>query len=429
MEYDIFDRSRNSGASACGLEAVIPGTDLVLQQPDWKDLTLVCQVRDELAALPGLVSAEEVTALRSLLAHVAGGRLQVIQAGDCAEDPAECTPGHVERKATLLDILAGAMQLNSAKPVLRVGRIAGQFSKPRSQAFERLNGVNLPVYRGHMVNSPEPDPELRKPDPKRLLAGYWAANAAMDAIRHRNALPQSIGGPPIWTSHEALLLDFELPMLRRHPDGGLLLSSTHWPWIGERTRRRDSAHVSMLARVINPVACKIGPSVSVCQLLELCERLDPDREPGRLTFISRMGAGFVTEKLPPLVAAARDNGYPVIWLCDPLHGNTVLSPNGHKFRLVTTAIDEVERFKAAVASEEGIMGGLHLEATPAKVTECAFDESDLAELTDNASVLCDPRLNLEQAVAVASAWHGTSASRELRHIDTACLEPTWTLSS
>lgn len=382
---------------------LVPDTDAVRQQPDWADPALIRQVRAELAGAPGLVTDDEVNTLRSLLVEVAMGRLQVIQAGDCAEDPAECTSTHIDRKVTLLDVLAGVMKLNSAKPVLRVGRIAGQFAKPRSERVERRRGLELPVYRGHLVNSPEPDPVLRRPDPNRLLTGYQAASTAMDAIRRRNSSYRLVMDSPVWTSHEALLLDYELPLVRRSLDGGMLLSSTHWPWVGERTRQDDSAHVSMLATVMNPVACKLGPGATPGEVVRLCERLDPGRTPGRLTFIARLGADVVADALPPLVAAARDAGHPVIWLCDPLHGNTMRDADGLKVRFVKSVIAEVKRFRDAVASERGTAGGLHLETTPAKVVECVYEESRIDEL-EGGNSLCDPRLNLEQAIAVASEW-------------------------
>lgn len=380
------------------------------QQPPWEDLDLVRQIREQLAELPGLVPWHEVFTLRALLADVALGRRQVLQAGDCAEDPAECTPGHIARKATLLDVLAGAMWLGAHKPVVKVGRIAGQFGKPRSRPTERVDGRELPAYRGHMVNSPKPDPELRRPDPKRLLAGYWAASAAVDGLRCRptagpSAMSRAVAEPWVWTSHEALLLDYELPMLRRDPGGGLLLTSTHWPWVGERTRQVDGAHVAMLAGVVNPVACKVGPSMSAEELVALCERLDPYRQSGRLTLIVRMGAELVAENLPRLVEAVRAAGHPVIWMCDPMHGNTVVR-GGLKTRFLTSIIREVRRFQDAVSAAGGVNGGLHLETTPDPVTECVLDDGHLEGLADGYTSPCDPRLNVKQAVSVVAAWHG-----------------------
>lgn len=356
------------------------------QQPDWDAPELVAQVRDELTGLPGLVTETEVNRLRVALAEVAAGRALVLQAGDCAEDPAESTPGHLARKTALINTLADLM----AKPVLRVGRIAGQYAKPRSAPTEIVDGVEVPVYRGHMVN--DPDPAARRPDPKRIVHGYWAAAAAMEFLRPTG----------LWTSHEALLMDYEEPMLRPRKDGRLLLSSTHWPWIGDRTRQPDGAHVAMLAAVVNPVACKVGPGTTVDDLLDVVARLDPRHEPGRLTLIARMGADRVEERLPPLVAAVRATGRHVIWLCDPMHGNTITA-NGRKTRLLATMIREVTGFRAAVAAAGGIAGGLHLEVTPSAVTECV---SDLSEEIDAYTTFCDPRLNPAQAAAVVRAWGG-----------------------
>lgn len=377
-----------------------------VQQPDWDDALHVQQVREELATKPALVRGEDVRTLRSLLARAAAGEFQVVQSGDCAEDPAECTPGYVARKAALLDVLAGTMKMNSHKPVIRVGRIAGQFSKPRSKPTEQVGGVELPVYRGHMVNCPEPDPLLRRPDPARLLAGYRAASDAMHHLGWWDTAGRSRMDPPVWTSHEALLLDYELPMVRRDEEGRLLLTSTHWPWIGERTRQVDGAHVALLAEVVNPVACKVGPNVTADELTALCERLDPHRERGRLTLIARMGAGPVAEKLAPLVAAVRAAGHPVIWLSDPMHGNTVSGPDGLKTRFLETVIREVEEFQCAVATEGGTAGGLHLETTPDDVTECVLNATRLDAVADKYTSFCDPRLNPGQAVSVVSAWRG-----------------------
>jgi 3-deoxy-7-phosphoheptulonate synthase len=360
------------------------------QQPDWGAPELVAQVRDELAGLPGLVTEHEVGTLRAALTQVAAGRALVLQAGDCAEDPAESTPGHLARKTGLIDTLAGA--LTTGTPVLRVGRIAGQYAKPRSAATEVVDGVELPVYRGHMVNDPDPEPAARRPDPKRIIHGYWAASAAMESLRPSG----------LWTSHEALLMDYEEPMLRPRPDGRLLLASTHWPWIGDRTRQPDGAHVAMLAAVVNPVACKVGPGTTVDDLLDIVARLDPAHEPGRLTLIARMGADRVEERLPPLVAAVRATGRRVIWLCDPMHGNTI-TVGGRKTRLLATVIREVTRFRTAVTAAGGVAGGLHLEVTPDAVTECV---SDLSEEIDAYTTFCDPRLNPAQAVAVVQAWGG-----------------------
>ncbi|MFD1147863.1 3-deoxy-7-phosphoheptulonate synthase [Saccharothrix hoggarensis] len=375
------------------------------QQPQWPDSTRIARVRRDLATRPALVGVDDVRTLRTLLARVAAGEAHVIQAGDCAEDPAECTVGYVARKAALLDVLAGTMKLNTHKPVLRAGRLAGQFAKPRSEPTEVVGGVELPVYRGHMVNSPEPDPERRRPDPRRLLSGYLAAREVMVNLGWPSGGATAIDAP-VWTSHEALLLDYELPMVRRTPSGDLVLTSTHWPWIGERTRQPDGGHVALLARVVNPVACKVGPKTTVEDLLALCRKLDPNREPGRLTLISRMGAEAVEERLPVLVAAVRAAGHPVIWLCDPMHGNTVRSPSGLKTRVVETVLHEIRAAQRAITEGGGVAGGLHLETATDDVTECATHPGDLGHVGDKYTTFCDPRLNPAQAVSVVAAWTG-----------------------
>ncbi|MFC9395044.1 3-deoxy-7-phosphoheptulonate synthase [Streptomyces sp. NPDC057027] len=377
-----------------------------VQQPSWEDHPELARVREELASAPPLVDAAETDALRARLAEAAAGRVQIIQSGDCAEDWAECNQGDVARKAGLLEVLAGIMKMTSHKPVLRVGRLAGQYGKPRSNPTETVGGVELPVYRGHMVNAPEPDPELRRPDPARMLTGYRSSRGVMEFLGwgdgNRRARPET----PVWTSHEALLLDYELPMLRTQPDGRLLLTSTHWPWIGERTRQVDGAHVALLAAVANPVACKVGPAMTADTLLALCERLDPERTPGRLTLIARMGADTVGERLPALVSAVRAAGHPVIWLTDPMHGNTVTGPEGLKTRLVKTVVREVVEFHRAVTAAGGVAGGIHLETTPDEVTECVADHDRMHEVGEKYTSFCDPRLNPRQAISVASAWLG-----------------------
>jgi 3-deoxy-7-phosphoheptulonate synthase len=344
--------------------------------------------------------------LRRLLTKVAEGDAQIVQAGDCAEDPAECTVGYVARKAGLLDVLAGTMKMATHRAVLRAGRIAGQFVKPRSKPTEKIGAVEVPAYRGHMVNDPEPDPALRRPDPERLLDGYWAANEVFGHLGWHDRRSNSKIESPVWTSHEALLLDYELPMLRDDELGMPVLTSTHWPWIGDRTRQVEGAHVAMLAEVVNPVACKVGPAMDVEELLTLCRVLDPEREPGRLTLIARIGADLVSERLPRLVAAVRAAGHPVIWLSDPMHGNTVTTPDGFKTRYVEAIVREVRAFQRVVRVAGGVAGGLHLETTPDAVTECVRGAGDVEHVGDKYTSFCDPRLNPEQAIAVASSWGG-----------------------
>lgn len=376
-----------------------------LQQPTWDDPGRVDNVRAKLSASPALVNLDDVTTLRSMLTKVAAGEAMVIQAGDCAEDPAECTPADVSRKAGLLDLLAGSLMMSTRKPVLRAGRIAGQFTKPRSLPSERFGGRDLHAYRGHMINRPEPDPEFRRLDPDRILLGYQASK---DILGHLGWGDQrrDVISAPVWTSHEALLLDYEVPMLRRDDAGQLWLSSTHWPWIGDRTRQVDGAHVALLAEVVNPVACKVGPRMTSSELLTLCERLDPGRDPGRLTLIARMGTEKIADLLPPLVDAVRRAGFTPIWLCDPMHANTVRTESGLKTRHVQTILGEVALFQTAVRSADGVAGGLHLETTPDEVTECVRNADENVHVGDFYTSLCDPRLNPNQALSVVSAWLG-----------------------
>ncbi|MBO1416844.1 3-deoxy-7-phosphoheptulonate synthase [Streptomyces sp. FH025] len=371
------------------------------QQPQWHDAS--DHVVKSLAALPALVREDEVDAFRRLLGEVAAGELCVVQAGDCAEDPEDCVPGRLAVKSELLHGLAAELAGATGRPALMVGRIAGQFAKPRSKATEVVDGVVLPAFRGLMINAPEADPAARRADPGRMLVCYEAARAAGAYLRE-----QAAGGPSrrtVWTSHEAVLFDYEVPLVRRTADGRLLLTSTHWPWVGERTRDVDGAHVRLLASVANPVACKVGPTMTAPELLRLCERLDPGREPGRLTLIARLGAGRVEQQLPELVAAVRAAGHPVIWLCDPMHGNTVTAPGGLKTRVMTEVVAEIEAFCAAVPAAGGVAGGLHLEATADQVAECLWRPSDPGPRHGTAyTTLCDPRLNRGQALAAVRAW-------------------------
>ncbi|MDT6985766.1 3-deoxy-7-phosphoheptulonate synthase [Streptomyces lusitanus] len=382
------------------------------QQPRWEDPGQARTVRALLARQPHLVDVEEVLALRGLLARVAAGRSCVVQAGDCAEDPAECTREHIDRKTALLDRLAEAAETATGVPALTVGRMAGQFAKPRSNPAEQVGGLTLPVYRGHMVNGPAPDPESRRPDPLRVVMGYLAAREAMRHVARRRA---DAAHRTVWTSHEALLLDYEEPLVRRADDGRSWLGSTHWPWIGERTRQVDGAHVSLLAGVVNPVACKVGPLTTTDEVLELCARLDPGREPGRLTLIARMGAGLVADRLPALVGKVRSEGHPVIWLCDPMHGNTVVGPRGVKTRLLDVMAREVREFCEAVTCAGGTDGGLHLETTPDDILECVADASELGLAGHRSTTLCDPRLTQAQALSLVSAWACARAEGAGRH--------------
>ncbi|MFD6341908.1 3-deoxy-7-phosphoheptulonate synthase [Streptomyces sp. NPDC060131] len=375
------------------------------QQPDWPDPAAVAGVTAQLASAPGLVSGSEAAELRGLLAEVAGGRLLVLQAGDCAEVPEQATPERIAHRAGLLHALGDALGARARRPVVTVGRIGGQYAKPRSQATEVRDGRELPAFRGHLVNGPDFDAESRTPDPRRMTAGYRAAAEVAGALASARPARSGHALPRVWTSHEALVLDYELPLVRRH-DGRPVLTSTHWPWIGDRTRQLDGAHVELLSQVSNAVACKVGPGMTAAELVAVCDRLDPGREPGRLSLIARLGERRVEALLPPLVAAVRRAGHPVVWLCDPMHGNTFRSPQGRKIRLVGSLVREVRAFHAAVTAERGVAGGLHLEVSPAPVVECVSDEAGWAWPPGAPEPLCDPRLNPAQAHQVVAAWPG-----------------------
>ncbi|MFB9515217.1 3-deoxy-7-phosphoheptulonate synthase [Streptomyces purpureus] len=372
------------------------------QQPEWPDVSRLTAVQTELASAPPLVTYESVRALRGLLARAAAGEFCVLQAGDCAEDPAECVAEAVARKAEMLDVLSDIVRTGAGRPVIRVGRIAGQFVKPRSQNEEMYEGTALPVFRGPMVNGPEPTPEARRPDPSRVLAGYRAARRAVRAIDTLGRGEGAADATRVWTSHEALLLDYEVPMVRRRPGGGSYLATTHWPWIGERTRQVDGAHVRLLAEVENPVACKVGPATTVEEIRALCATLDPLRTPGRLTLVARFGAGRVGA-LAPLVREVRRAGYPVLWLCDPMHGNGERTADGLKTRRLDAIMSEIRQFVEIVSEGGGVCAGLHLESSPYDIAEC--DGAGYTPVPGPGyTTLCDPRLNLLQAVAATAYW-------------------------
>lgn len=385
---------------------IVPEGRHAMQQPPWPDARHVKSVRDVLAGLPPLVPAAEVSRFGELLRLVAEGRMHIIQAGDCAEDPADCRPADVRQKIAMVEALADVLAMTTRTPVLRVGRIAGQFAKPRSRSTEIFDGVELPVYRGHMVNDPTPTIEARRADPSRMLDAYAASRAVHETLRHHRE--NFAGGHRdthrLWTSHEAILLDYEVPLRRCAAESQQpYLSSTHWPWIGERTRQVDGAHVHLLSQVANPVASKVGPQMTTSELLELCRLLDPHHIPGRLTLIARMGRQHV-DKLGELAEAVETAGHPVIWLCDPMHGNTVTFDHGQKTRYLSTMLEEVTEFVAQIRAVGATAGGLHLETTPSPVLECLPDEEHRAPAADAFTSLCDPRLNIGQAVSVVSQW-------------------------
>ncbi|MBZ4317855.1 3-deoxy-7-phosphoheptulonate synthase [Streptomyces huiliensis] len=372
------------------------------QEPPWAGHPALGEVSGRLSTAPPLVSVDEVGRLRDELAAVARGDALVLQAGDCAENLEECGPEQAAARVTVLDALGDHLERSSGRRVVRIGRLAGQFAKPRSQPTERVGGRELPVFRGHMVNSAEPTAEARRPDPWRMLRAYEAAGTVLDAVRKRRGDRDT--GP--WASHEALVLDYELPLVRGGPEAvGPLLTSTHLPWVGERTRQPGSRHVTLLASVANPVACKIGPTATPDEVLLLSRLLDPGRTPGRLTLIVRMGRAVVAEALPPLVAAVRRAGHPVVWLCDPMHGNTVRAVGGRKTRYLPDLIAEAAAFRAVLEQQGQHAGGVHLETAADDVSECVGGPVGSPDaLARRYTTLCDPRLNPEQARRFLNTW-------------------------
>ncbi|MCX4695810.1 3-deoxy-7-phosphoheptulonate synthase [Streptomyces sp. NBC_01408] len=390
------------------------------QQPDWPDHALLRRVRARLAGTAPLVQPSEVLDLRQALARAAHAEAFVVQLGDCAETFETPTFAGTAARVDLLHSTARTVGRALHRPVIPIGRIAGQYAKPRSSPTERVGDLVLPSFRGHLVNDPAPDPAARVPDAMRLLRGHAHARDVLALLRELAesgmAMQDSAAGgaPAVWTSHEALLLDYEEPLVRRDPvTGSWCLTSTHLPWIGARTCEPDGAHVRFLAGVANPVGVKVGPGTDPGQLAELCARLDPDHQPGRLVLISRMGADAVRSVLPPLVETVARLGHPVVWVCDPVHGNTYTSGTGHKTRHVDVVGEEIRGFFAAVRTARGWPGGIHLEATPADVTECVGGAPGVAEgdLPLRYETACDPRLNGAQTALTAQLVAELCATR------------------
>lgn len=381
------------------------------QQPDWPDPALLLRVRARLANTAPLVLPQEILNLRRALSRAAHAEAFVVQLGDCAETFDTPTFAGTAARVDLLHTTARTVGRALHRPAIPIGRIAGQYAKPRSSPTERVGDLELPSFRGHLVNDPAPDPAARVADAMRLLKGHGHAREVLGLLRELAesgmAMPDSLAGsaPAVWTSHEALLLDYEEPQVRRDPvSGDWYLTSTHLPWIGARTCEPDGAHVRFLSGVANPVGVKVGPSTDPERLAELCARLDPDHQPGRLVLISRMGADAVRSVLPPLVETVARLGHPVVWVCDPVHGNTYTSSTGHKTRHIDSVSAEISGFFSAVRAARGWPGGIHLEATPTDVTECVGGSPGVAEgdLPLRYETACDPRLNGAQTAQAAA---------------------------
>jgi 3-deoxy-7-phosphoheptulonate synthase len=432
---------------------VIAGLDNYLnlpakQQPTWPDAEKVAAVRAELAIQPPLVFAGEVDILRARLAEAASGKAFLLQGGDCAETFADATADRIRNRVKTLLQMAVVLTYGASMPVIKMGRMAGQFAKPRSSDFETRGDITLPAYRGDIVNGYDFTEEARVPDPARMLRAYHTSASTLNLIRaftqggfadlrsvHEwnrgfadnpaNARYQSLAQEidraikfmaacgadfnelrttEFYVSHEGLLMDYERPLTRIDSrTGNPYLTSGHFIWIGERTRQMDHAHVDYLSRVRNPIGVKLGPTTQVEDVIELIEKLDPNREPGRLTFITRMGAGKIREELPKLVEAVRDSEANPLWITDPMHGNGITTKNGYKSRRFDDVMDEVRGFFEVHKDAGTFPGGVHVELTGDDVAEClgGSDLIDEAALEERYESLCDPRLNHMQSLELA----------------------------
>jgi 3-deoxy-7-phosphoheptulonate synthase len=432
-----------------------------LQQPEWPDAARLETVKRRLHALPPLVFAGEARQVRAALGEVAAGRAFLLQAGDCAESfhdyerltetGAAYSAVAIRERLKILLQMAAVLTYGSALPVLKVGRIAGQFVKPRSSPFEQTPEGEIPVFRGHMIHDDAPSATARVADPERMLEGYHLATSTLNLVRaftkggfadltqvhawNQDFVASSPQGQryeqlaseieralgfmaacgidlaatpqlhqvDVWTSHEGLLLDYEEALTRRDSlTGDWYDCSAHMLWVGDRTRELEGAHVEFFSGVHNPLGLKIGPGATPEELVELCVRLNPDRIPGRLTVIARLGAEDVTDLLPPLLRAVRDEGHPVVWTCDPMHANGFVA-GGRKTRHFDAIMTELEGFFGACRAERVWPGGVHLEYTGEDVTECLGGSEGVSEehLDHRYETLCDPRLNARQSLDLA----------------------------
>lgn len=423
-----------------------------VQMPDYPDAARLADVERKLASYPPLVFAGEARKLKAQLAEVSEGRAFLLQGGDCAESFAEFSADNIRDTFKVMLQMAVVLTFGAKCPVVKVGRMAGQFAKPRSAPTEVVAGREYPSYRGDIVNGYEADDAVRVPDPERMLQAYMQSAATLNLVRafsqggyaditriHSWTLDFTAGQPgyeqyhklanrisealefvgaagvspenadtlhrvDFYTSHEALLLEYEEALCRIDSTTGLpVAGSGHMLWIGDRTRQVDGAHVEFCRGVQNPIGLKCGPSITEADLLRLIDRLNPRNEAGRLTLIARFGAGSVGEHLPRLVRAVMREGRKVVWSCDPMHGNTIKSASGYKTRPFERVLREVREFFAVHAAEGTIPGGVHFEMTGKDVTECTGGVRAVTDenLSDRYHTFCDPRLNAAQALELA----------------------------
>ena len=432
---------------------VIEGLDnyrnlVAAQQPTWPDEAAVAEVRATLSKYPPLVFAGEVDILKDRLAQAAQGKAFLLQGGDCAETFVDATADRIRNRVKTLLQMAVVLTYGASMPVVKMGRMAGQFAKPRSSDTETREELTLPAYRGDAVNGYDFTLDSRTPDPTRLLQAYNTSASTLNLIRaftmggfadlrsvHEwnkgfidnpanskyetmakdidraikfmaacGANFSELRTTEFYTSHEGLLFDYERPMTRIDSRTGTPYdTSAHFIWVGERTRQLDGAHVDFLSRVRNPLGVKLGPNTSVDNVMALIEKLDPNHEPGRLTFITRMGAEKIREALPKLVTAVRDAGFQPLWVTDPMHGNGITTANGYKSRRFDDVMNEVRGFFEVHRDLGTFPGGVHVELTGDDVAECLGGSEHIDEITleSRYESLCDPRLNHSQSLELA----------------------------
>ncbi|MEX0502170.1 class II 3-deoxy-7-phosphoheptulonate synthase [Alphaproteobacteria bacterium LSUCC0719] len=426
----------------------------IQQVPEYPDSAKLTTVEDKLAAMPPLVFAGEAQSLKRKLGEVAEGRAFLLQGGDCAESFAEFSADNIRDSFKIILQMAVVLTFGASMPIVKVGRVAGQFAKPRSSPVESIGGVELPSYRGDMINAMGFSAGERIPDPKRLLRVYEQSAATLNLLRAfaqggladltkvHSWVTEFLQGTPeaerfqelagriqesldfmracgitpetarplaetdLYTSHEALLLNYEQALTRRDTitdEKDWYSTSAHMIWIGDRTRQPDGAHVEYMRGIGNPIGLKCGPSLDPDELVRLIEILNPDNVPGRLTLIARMGADKVRSGLPPLLKAVKASGAKVVWCCDPMHGNTVKASSGYKTRHVSDVMSEVRGFFNAHDEVGTYPGGVHFEMTGQNVTECVGGVVEVTEarLGDRYHTHCDPRLNGVQALELA----------------------------
>ena len=418
------------------------------QQPVWTDQARLAAARQELSTVPPLVFAGEVDTLRTRLAAAAEGKAFLLQGGDCAETFADATADRIRNRVKTILQMAVVLMYGASLPVVKMGRMSGQFAKPRSSDTETRGDVTLPAYRGDAVNGYEFTPESRATDPARMVRAYHTSASTLNLIRafttggfadlrsvHEwnkgftdnpaNSRYEQLAGEidrairfmdacgadfdalkstEFYVSHEALLFDYERPLTRIDSrTGNPYGTSGHFLWVGERTRQLDGAHIDFMARLRNPIGVKLGPATKPKDVLDLIEKLDPNREPGRLTFITRMGASQIREKLPSLIEAVLASDAKPLWVTDPMHGNGITTKNGYKSRHFDDVMDEVSGFFDVHKSLGSFPGGLHIELTGDDVAEClgGSEKIDEATLEQHYESLCDPRLNHMQSLELA----------------------------